>query len=46
MKSLLFCILSLGFAASLPAGTVHHWSFEDDTLAPDGALAVFEEGGK
>jgi polysaccharide biosynthesis protein PslG len=46
VKNLLFCVLSLGLATSLSAATVHHWSFEDDTLAPDGALAVFEEGGK
>ncbi|MBT3288321.1 MAG: hypothetical protein HN849_21055 [Victivallales bacterium] len=43
---ILLCVLSLGVAVSVAAGTVHHWSFEDDALAPGGVLAVFQNGGK
>jgi hypothetical protein len=42
-------LLSLFFSLSAligTAGTIHHWSFEDDSLVPGGALGFFEKGEK
>jgi hypothetical protein len=38
----------LFFLAALigTAGTVHYWSFEDDSLAPSGVFGTFEQGTK
>lgn len=45
MKRLLPLLFSV-FAASCVAGTVHYWSFEDDSLVPGGGLGTFEQGSR
>ncbi len=42
----LLSLLVLGFVVSAAAGTVHYWSFADDTLVPGGTFGVFEQGDK